>query len=141
MLRAQANQRGALSSGAGRMRRLSPVDEERDDTVSHPHRRVCELPRQLNSVRPPSAPGLHFPEGHAFADGLTSQPLKVTAIDEPRDKPGFFESVEPERARLFRRRLFRVGGQDFQVGRGPERDQGVSCSAPRVLAPGGRPDA
>ena len=99
VLCAQANQRGALSSVVGRMRRLAPVDVQRDDTVSHQHRRVCKLPQQLNSVRSSSGTGSHFAKVHAFAECLTSYLFQVIAVDEPGDESGFFESVEAEGTR------------------------------------------
>ena len=44
MLCVQANKRGALRSGVRWMRRFSPVDEERNNTVSREYCGVCELP-------------------------------------------------------------------------------------------------
>jgi predicted dienelactone hydrolase len=72
------------------MRRLSPVDEERDDTVTQQHRRVCELPHDFNSVRLPAASGSYFAKAHAVAEGFTSQLFQVAASNEPRDESGLF---------------------------------------------------
>ena len=67
MLGAQANQRGALGSSLGWMRRLSPVDEERYESIGYNRVGVSEAPGQQNAVGLLPSSGKDLSELHALA--------------------------------------------------------------------------
>src|SRR5262245_23339086 len=115
------------------MWRLSPVNEKWYKSISQHRLWVGVTPRQENPVRPAPAPGHHFTEAGPLARSFILQTLEIIALGRPSDESRLLQPVDPEGARRFRRRLFRVGRDDFQIGCRTQCDQCVSRSTPRVL--------
>ncbi len=119
------------------MRRLPPIDEERDHSVGHNGAWISVAPREHDTVATSSTSGRHVSKLHAPTRSIAGQLFKVLPLGCPCHEPRFFKIIDPEWTRLRGRRLIRIRTDDFQVGSRPERQQCVSGTAPGML-PAGR---
>jgi hypothetical protein len=133
MLGAKADERSSLSGSFGWMRRVAPVDEEWNNTVSNRRPRVCEFPRQLNAVGSPPASRSHFTKRHALSQCVLSHGLKIAASDEPRREPGFIQIIDAEESGPRRIRLIRIGCNYLEVCRRAESDNCVGGAESGML--------
>src|SRR5215467_4149819 len=141
MLGAEACERRTRRGGLGRMPRLAPVDEERDDAVAQHRRGTRESPGEKNAIRALPAPGTDRSEIHAAPSGLGRKALEVLTLRRPRGEARSLQAVDAEAPRAPVIGLIGIGADDLEIRRRPQRDQRVSGSRAGMLASRRRPNS
>ncbi len=115
------------------MRCLSPVDEERHDSVGNDAVGIRELPRQHGAVRALSASGKNAAELDPFLSRVGHQGGQIAPLGRPCHEARCRQVIDAKPTRLIRLGLLGVGSEDLEVRRGTEGEHGVSSPLAGML--------
>jgi hypothetical protein len=141
MFGAQVHERCARGRCRRRMRRRSPIDEERNEAVAEHRPRIGHCPSQRDAVRPATSALRHGIEIDAACLRLGRKTFEAAAVRGPPDESRRAEVVDPEPARRGRPRLLRIGRDDLEVTRRSKRDERVARAPAGMLSAGRRAHA
>jgi len=134
MLRAQGDQRGTRRGARSRMWRRSPVNEKWNDPIGDHGTLIRGMPQKKDTRRRSSAPRYDIAQRHSSTMRIVDLLRQVAALRCPRHKTRAAQRVYPEPSGTIGVWLFRIGREDFQVGRRTERDEGIARALPWVLS-------
>ena len=108
------------------MRCLSPVDEERRDSVGNDPVGIGELPRQHGAARAPSASAKYAAELDPFLSRVGDHGGQIAPLGRPCHEARRRQVIDAKPTRLIRLGLLGVGSEDLEVRRWAEGEYGVA---------------
>jgi len=131
MFGTQIHQRCARRRRARWMRRLSPVDEKRDDPVG----KGCDRqpPCEQNAFRRTSAARIDRPELDTLAQRVAGQRFQVATFGRPRYQLRRRQIIDAKAPGPWWFWLFGIRSDDLEVRRGAQCDQRIACAGTRML--------
>ena len=115
------------------MRRLSPVDEERYNSVGYDPVGIGELPRQHGAVRALSASAKYAAELDPFLSCVGHQGGQIAPLGRPCHEARRRQVIDAKPTRLIRLGLLGVGSEDLEVRRGAQGEYGVASPLTGML--------